>query len=141
MFFLQASQSPVLVKLWDGTDVTIQKFTIDDCIQWGAEIRDQRILVATKGMSEGVRREFLTFYPPVPPDLNEIRRMVRTAEGSKYIVGKCLSRCKLPADTLQKILGGSTAQLSKLAWELADIDESVVMTAPKEVDQDRDPLK
>ena len=146
MFFLQAGQAPVTIQSSNGTQYQIPKFTVDDFMKWGSTIMTKRVEESIKGLSDGMRREFLAFYPPVPPDMQDMRKMARSPEGVKYIVNTCLTKARvdgnpLPSDVILAVLNNGLGTLELLAWQLADLDP-VAPAKPTPVDKDvnQDPL-
>lgn len=140
MLFLQAAQAPVIVKLGEEL-LTIPKYTMEDIVEWGQGLADQRAEAATAEMDEVKRREFYTFYPPTPPPLEELKRLLRTPPGITDVVTKCLMRAKrskggkaLPAygeeEVKELLRTNGVGRLGGLAWILADIDEGSIYEDP-----------
>ena len=148
MLFLQATMSPVVVILGDKI-LHVPKMQIDHHIVKGAEISAARTAEATKGLDEIRRREYLTFYPPVQPDIVEMRRFVATPEGIRWVIETMLPYAKvykrkeddtagseLPSITSEEVIRlfttCGTGRFYGIAREIADLtDTSMIDPFPK----------
>ena len=141
MFFMQAVQAPVIVRV-DNRVFFVPKMTMDEMVEWGLHLVTQRFELNTANMDEGQKREYLTFYPIVPPNLQEMALHVRTVAGIQHVLTTCLSNKdvkgfmvddkgkpdpKRPVPNLneqeiaQLIASSGIGRGAALAWELADM--------------------
>lgn len=131
MYFLQSVTVPIKVTIGD-TSYAVPKFTLGDVVSWGNDIAQDRSDSATQGMDEFKKREHLNFYPPVPPDLTEMKAMIRSTAGIDRVCRTCLLNGKVPPDLVNQVMKSSgTGRLAGLAWVLADLDEKSVYQIPE----------
>lgn len=141
MFLLQAAQAPVIAQFGDRI-LTIPKFTMNDVIAWGAAQSEKDTDRATKDMDEMKKREYLAYYPPIPPDLQDLKKRIRTPEGAMEVMKICLAKAKvtignsapmapLTAEEIEQIIAANgTGPITFLGWKLADLDETALKLAP-----------
>jgi len=164
MFFLQAAQAPVAVRIEDKV-FYVPKMTMDELVNWGLDIVTARVSSITQDMDDGRKREYLTFYPIVAPNLQEMGMQVRTVEGIKKVVRQCFlnaavqgfqvdprtqqpDRDKQVAKPTEQqvdewIVNSGVGRLAGLAWELADlrdVSQENPNPTPKGIPSDGDPL-
>jgi hypothetical protein len=152
MFIIQAGQPPVSIHWKDKElELVIPKFILDKIIEWSRDIMEQRQQEIASGMTDMQYAEHRALYPPLPPDMLEMKRMVRTPEGAKYVVAECLKFAKV-VDTkeakhverealkeeeikefLETVPGGT---LTALGWVLADVEE-ILIPARKPEDKEK----
>lgn len=147
MDLLQAAGMPVLVGYGKGVKLSIPKFTMEDIVTLSAKIQEERISSQTNGMDDGQRMQFLAFYPPLPPDMQEIKRYVRTPAGMSYVCETCLPRATrkesgvpdrpLSGEEISVIIKKGPSVLGPLSWAVADLEERP-LTAPKPPEGDED---
>lgn len=156
MHFLQAFMAPVEIKMLDRV-VLVPKMTMSETITWSQEIMEARLDQVTSDMDANRRNEYLTFYPPVAPNFNELAREIRTAQGARDVVDRCRKRGvkaykvnpntdkreDAPAPTEEEwsqILDhGSPHAIVLLAIDLADLEDR--SKPPPQKDDDEDPTK
>jgi hypothetical protein len=160
MFFLQAAESPVVVRFGEKY-IRIPKYTMDEVVNWGAEIMQERIEKAIAEMTPQQSRDFLVLNPPIEPDLGEMKRRLRTPNGTMRVLNHCLPLAeiidkkkggkvvgKLTEEDIETILKvNGTGRKAMLAWELADLDDNSLLRDPNkkeddddDEDDDKDPL-
>jgi hypothetical protein len=140
MFFLQATAAPIIVVLGDKV-LHVERCDMDYFIQWSNEIASARTEEAIKDLDDTRKAEFKQFYPPIPPDINEMRKLVLTPEGFKRILTTRLSTAKafkrnpdntpgpeLPSLSLEEIqqlvkINGA-GRSAGIAWAIADLVEN-----------------
>jgi hypothetical protein len=90
MFFLDAFSAPVKVciRARNGKRVIIHVpiFTIEQVVDWASHIRDEAYASGLEGLTETQRTEARLMYPPIQPDLQDVRRRIHTPEGVYYIL-------------------------------------------------------
>jgi len=149
MYFLQAAQAPVLVKFGDKL-LRVPKYPMSEVVNWATEIMEQRTEQKISGLDEMQAREYLTMYPEVQPNLDEMRRRLRTPEGITRVMTYCLLQAevinegtkqptgeKLDEATVEQILkdnGGG--RLAGITWELGDLDDTSAQRDPKAAARD-----
>lgn len=136
MFFLRTMQAPVLVQYGDVV-LSIPKFTLDDAIALGSSAQMKRDQQATEGMDEPRKREFFAFYPSIPPDITELKKLVRAFDGAVFVCKTCLAKATatnskgeavpmpISPDDLIKLQGAG--RISSLAYVLSDLNEDISM--------------
>lgn len=149
MFFLQISRAPITVQIGKKLKARVPRFTLDEVVAWGQEVYQQNLDQITKEMTDVKRREYLTFYQPVPPDIQGMKTYLRTPEGIRQVIRRCLAkadilddqgaaRSKLTSEQIEKLLKtNGTGRLAGLALILADLDEQSIQSDEPE---DSDPL-
>lgn len=152
MFWLQAAQAPIVTIVTDGktyTMLSIPRFLMDDITDWAAQLQEKHLAKVTEKMDEIKKREFMQVYPPVPPDIQQIRNLVRTHEGTTYVLekqlplakrwavdkaGKRLTQEDLPNMTLdevrQLIKMNGFGRAASLAWFVADLEDASIDNNP-----------
>jgi hypothetical protein len=159
MYFLQAVQAPVPVTL-GSVKLVIPKFEMDDLVQWAAKSAEEKNTVATEGMDDSRRAQYMAFYGQISVDFEEAKRLVRTPLGVEHVLRVCLPRAtvfrvhsqkgkppreekletKLTPEQIDGLIQvNGIGRLAGLAWVLADLDETAVMRVP-EKDASEDPL-
>ncbi len=134
MYFLQAAQAPIEVD-WAGLKLSIDRYLMPDVVAWGQEILQKRTAELTEGMDDEARRQYLNYYPPIEPDLNELRRLLRTPSGIEKVMRDCLAKAVVKdADGKQRALApeevdqiwkvNGAGRLGTIARVLADLDET-----------------
>lgn len=152
MFFLQAAQAPVAVRI-ENRVYYLPKMTMDDLIAWGMDIVTRRVETITADMEDAKKHEYLSFYPITAPNIQEMSVHVRTVEGIKRVITQCFSspdvkgfmvdekgavlrKDPVPPPTEQEIsewiVSSGIGRCAALAWELADMrDVSQENPSPK----------
>lgn len=133
MHFLQALQSPVIAQI-GNVKVSIPKLTLDDAIVWSELVKCERIERDTAEMEPHRKREFLAFYPPIAPDAEELRRLLRTPAGVKFVLEKQWPKAAVvssngdgnaPIPPITHILAtNGTGPLTTLAVDISDLQYS-----------------
>lgn len=164
MFFMQAAQAPVAVRIQDRV-YYVPKMTMDELVAWGLDVVNERVQRITANMDDGRKREHLTFYPVVEPNLQEMSTLVRTVSGIKKVVTQCMSSAdvqgfqvdkygkvdrskSVPRPTEQEVaewvVSSGVGRLTALAWELADLrdvaQENPYPDAVEPIKESGDPL-
>lgn len=152
MYFLQAAQTPVTVKLGDRT-LTIPKYELSEVMIWADEIEKSRTEELTAGLDDIKAREWKAYYPPIPPDMAEMKRMLRTIPAIQRVCRTCLLNAtvtgpngqNLPklmdADVEALFKSNGTGRLAGLAWVLADLTDDSLSSDPSVKEGADDPLK
>lgn len=149
MFMLQAAQAPIVLTHPDGRKIRLPKLEMDDLMIWASEIDEQRREEVLGGLNPAQQREYMTMYGWVPPDINEMRRRVRTLEGIQRLTTDALTKADVrnpdgssaPALTekevgdIKKMLG--SFKLAQLAILIADLDDTSAWN-PNGTSQDGD---
>lgn len=154
MFFLQAARAPVVV-MWGDKKLLIPKFTVGESIEWAAEIQANMAENATAGLDEEKKVQYLTFYPVLPPTKNELRRMVMTDSGAKYVCETCLKKASIkdergitrasgPDGTnqaisneeIKEIIEANHGRLVALAAVLFDFNDTSLLVDPSKLPQE-----
>lgn len=141
MFLIQIGQRPVIVQYGDEK-LQLQKFTLNDIISWGTSILESRIERDTATMDPVQKREFLHFYPPIPPTMQEMKQLVRTPMGISHVVATCLGHAGLTPDQIRGFIkDAGTGRCAMIAWELSDLEENLgYKNQPTKDEDSADPL-
>lgn len=131
MYFLQATQAPVLVTLPDKRVISVPKMTIREIQEWANEICEQRHEDQTEGLDGDRKREYTRFYPKLPPTIPELRGLIRTVPGIEAVIRKTFVHATnkgtktiaLNNAEINNLIAGSTHQFEDLVQDLADLDD------------------
>lgn len=153
-----ASQAPVIAQIGNRT-FHIPKMELEEVVTWSNKLQKETATTQEKGLSGIQLKEFRQLYPSLPPTVDELRRMLRTAPGIKYVLGLQLLKAKvfdaegneLPSLTKEEaaaICKGPTGPRMHLARLVADFETSMTEVEQKtaaekeqeEKENDPDPL-
>jgi hypothetical protein len=158
MFLLQIAQAPVVIRVANekgeqAWEVSIPKYTLGDAIVWGAAIKAQYEEAIVKGLDERRAREVLALNPPIPPTINDLKRLLQTPNGAQEVLSTQLPKATVyylvksekkglngkpqvvlvrgaqvgpdQSDHIRKALVNIGAgPLCHVAWEIADVSDA-----------------
>jgi hypothetical protein len=102
MFLLQSMTSPVVFKA-EGRLIYAPKFPLRKVLEWAAEIKAERVELALQSIEDPHQRaQFVTFYPPIEPTIEEMMREMRTPSGAARVVKESLTNAKVVVEKTRK---------------------------------------
>lgn len=116
-----------------------------EALAWASEIMDADVARITEGMEDSRKREWLFYYPPIPPDLTRMKAMLKTLPGIEKVVRHCFNKAGITTEEIDGIIeSNGWGSMSIVAREFADFDDtSGKLSPPKPEDQEErtgDPL-
>lgn len=100
MFLLQITQAPFILYVADAKgqptfQVHVPTYTLEEAIEYGAELFAQWREEQQQNMTEAQKRDFDAMYPTAQATIADIKRAIASLDGAKEVISKAFPRAKV----------------------------------------------